>query len=191
MTLLGEKMGLYICKVFFRHSSVMETEEQFVRLMERHNGTVRRLCVLYSDGDEQLCRDLMQEAVACMWTNYRRREGLLWEAAQGAWVYWQTMHGINHTLRGRRHHGGVALAETVESMEAVEQPSDGSLVDELADGLSGRERQLLELLRQGYSNEEIASRMDVSPSTLKRIRRTMLEHMRRRAEALGMKTKEQ
>ena len=48
----------------------MEIEEQFVRLMERHNGTVRRLCVLYSDGDEQLCRDLMQEAVACMWKNY-------------------------------------------------------------------------------------------------------------------------
>ena len=76
-------------------------------------------------------------------------------------------------------------------MEAVEQPSDGSLVDELADGLGGRERQLLELLRQGYRNEEIAAKMNVSPSTLKRIRRTMLEHMRRRAEALGMKTKKQ
>ena len=186
MALFGEKMGLYIQIIFFRHSSVMEVEEQFVRLMERHNGTVRRLCVLYSDGDEQLCRDLMQEAVACMWKNYRRRGGLLWEAAQGAWVYWQTMHGINHALRGRWRRRDVGAAE-----EAAEQPSDGSLVDELADGLGGRERQLLELLRQGYRNEEIAARMNVSPSTLKRIRRTMLEHMRRRAEALGMKTKKQ
>ena len=116
----------------------MEIEEQFVRLMERHNGTVRRLCVLYSDGDKQLCRDLMQEAVACMWKNYRRRGGLLWEAAQGAWVDWQTMHGINHALRGRWRRSDVGAAE--EAAEAAEQPSDGSLVDELADGLGGRER---------------------------------------------------
>lgn len=167
----------------------METEEQFGLLIERHKGTVRRLCVLYSDGDEQLCRDLMQEAVACMWMNYRCREGLLWEAAQGAWVYWQTMHGISHALRGRRRrHAAVALAE---NEEAVEPDYDGNLVDELAAGLAERERQLLELLRQGYRNEEIAKMMDISPSTLKRIRRSMLEHMRRRAEALGMKTKEQ
>lgn len=164
----------------------METEEQFGRLMERHKGTVHRLCVLYSDSDEQLCRDLMQEAVTCMWMNYRRREGLLWEAAQGAWVYWQTMHGISHALRGRRlRDRNVVLAE-VDLAE--EQHSEEALVDELAADLAERERQLLQLLRQGYRNEEIAEMMDISLSTLKRLRRSMLEGMRRRAETLGMKT---
>lgn len=167
----------------------METEEQFRQLMERHKGTIRRLCVLYSDGDVLLCRELMQEAVACMWMNYRRREGLLWEAAQGAWVYWQTMHGINHALRGRKLRDRNMVVSEVDL--AAEPCDEEGLVDELAAGLAGRERQLLELLRQGYRNEEIAATMGISLSTLKRLRRSMLEHMRQRAEAMGMKTKKQ
>lgn len=167
----------------------METEEQFRQLMERYKGTVRRLCVLYSEDDMLLCRELMQEAVASMWMNYRRREGLLWEAAQGAWVYWQTMHSINHALRGRKvRDRNLVMTEADMAMEPCDEEC---LVDELAAGLAGRERQLLELLRQGYRNEEIAAKMGTSLTTLKRLRRSMLEHMRQRAEAMGMKTKKQ
>ena len=78
------------------------------------------------------------------------------------------------------------------SEEVAEQGEDAedALVDELAAGLPGRERQLLELMRQGYRYEEIAERMDVSLATVKRMRASMVEAMRRRAEELGMKTKD-
>ena len=45
---------------------------------------------------------------------------------------------------------------------------------------------MLELLRQGYRYEEIAERMGVSMRTVKRLRASMVEAMRRRAEAMGM-----
>ena len=76
-----------------------------------------------------------------------------------------------------------ALPETAE-----EECAEEALAMELAGDLTGRERQLFDLLRQGFRNEEIADTMGVSMATAKRIRAGMVESMRRRAEALGYKT---
>lgn len=165
----------------------MEPSEQFDQMMERHKRLIRRLCVRYSEGDEQLCRDLMQEAVAGMWLRYSEREGRMWSGAQGAWVYWQTMHFVTHAVRDWHLREREALQPEADDDEV--QESRESLIDELAAELQGRERQLLELMRQGYRYEEIAERMGVSLATVKRVRASMVEAMRRRAETMGMKTK--
>ena len=166
-----------------------DAAERFQQLLERHKRTIRRLCVLYSDGDEHLCRDLIQEAVAGMWTNFGERQARMWSSAQGAWVYWQTRHFVSHAVRDWRLNERRAAGGSEEVAEQGEGAED-ALVDELAAGLPSRERQLLELMRQGYRYEEIAERMDVSLATVKRVRASMVEAMRRRAEELGMKTKD-
>ena len=162
-----------------------EVEERFQQLMERHKRMIRRLCVLYSDGDEHLCRDLIQEAVAGMWLNFSVSQARMWSGARGAWVYWQTRHFVSNAVRDwrlrERRAGGSA-----EEAEEQGEGADVALVDELGADLQGRERQLLELLRQGYRYEEIAAKMDVSLATVKRMRASMVEAMRRRAEELGM-----
>ncbi len=162
-----------------------EVEERFRQLLERHKRMIRRLCVLYSDGDEQLCRDLIQEAVAGMWLNFSVRQARMWSGAQGAWVYWQTRHFIFNAMRDwhlRERRAGCGGEKAKEEGHVAEE----NLVDELAADLQGRERQLLELLRQGYRYEEIAAKMGVSLATVKRVRASMVEAMRRRAEELGM-----
>ena len=162
-----------------------DAAERFQQLMERHKRMIRRMCVLYSDGDEQLCRDLIQEAVAGMWLNFSERQTRMWSGAQGAWVYWQTRHYVSHAVRDwhlRERRAGCGGEAAKEEGHVAEE----NLVDEFAADLQGRERQLLELLRQGYRYEEIAERMDVSLATVKRIRASMVDGMRRRAEELGM-----
>ena len=76
----------------------MEPSEQFAEMMERHKCLIRRLCVRYSEGDEQLCRDLMQEVAVGMWLRYSEREWKVWSGAQRAWVYWQTRHFASHAV---------------------------------------------------------------------------------------------
>jgi RNA polymerase sigma factor (sigma-70 family) len=168
------------------HSDVAE---RFQQLLERHKGIIRRMCVLYSDNDEQLCRDLIQEVVSGMWLNFSERQSRVWSGAQGAWVYWQTRHFVFNAVRDwrlrERKSGGSAAVEAEEQGEGAED----ALVDELAADLHGRERQLLELLRQGYRQKEIAERMGVSLATVKRVHASMVETMCRRAEELGMKKK--
>lgn len=167
----------------------MEPSERFAEMMERHKYLIRRLCVRYSEGDEQLCRDLMQEVAVGMWLRYSEREWKVWGGAQRAWVYWQTRHFVSHAVRDWRLRERRAAGGSEEVAEQGEDAED-ALVDELAAGLPGRERQLLELMRQGYRYEEIAERMGVSMRTVKRLRASMVEAMRRRAEELGMKTKD-
>ena len=162
----------------------MEPSEQFAEMMERHKYLIRRLCVRYSEGDEQLCRDLMQEVAVGMWLRYSEREWKVWGGAQRAWVYWQTRHFASHAVRDWHLREREALLP--EAADGEVQAARESLVDELAVELQGRERQMLELLRQGYRYEEIAERMGVSMRTVKRLRASMVEAMRQRAEAMGM-----
>ena len=57
--------------------------------------------------------------------------------------------------------------------------------------LPDKYRKVIELrYYEDLAYEEIAERMDVSLATVKRVRASMVEAMRRRAEELGMKTKD-
>lgn len=163
----------------------MDMEEHFRQMVTRHGGLIRGLCVGYSGGDMERCRDLVQEVTTGMWLRFTRREARMPRAAQAAWVYWQTRHFISLALRRWKTGSMVtgALPETAE-----EECAEEALAVELAADLAGRERQLFDLLRQGFRNEEIADTMGVSMATAKRIRAGMVESMRRRAEALGYKT---
>lgn len=162
----------------------MDTVAQFNRMVERHRNMIRGLCASYSDGDKQLCCDLIQEVLAGMWVRYRERYANMPEAWQGAWVYWQTRHFASLAVRTRCRTTLTLRMEMVETL-AEEVDEAVELVDELSEVLVGRERQLLELMRQGYRNEEIAERMGVSLATMKRVRKSMLESMRRRAVEMG------
>lgn len=154
-------------------------------MVKRHEGLIRSVCVGFSRGDMDLCSDLMQEAVTGMWLRFTHREARMFAAAQGVWVYWQTHHFASQALR-RWKTGSMTPGEVPDV--AVEESAEEALAVELAADLAGRERQLFDLLRQGYRNEEMAERLGLSLATTKRVRASMLASMRRRAVALGMTT---
>lgn len=163
----------------------MVIEDQFRLMVKRHEGLIRSVCVGFSRGDMELCSDLMQEAVTGMWLRFTHREARMFAAAQGVWVYWQTHHFASQALR-RWKTGSMAPGDVPDV--AVEESAEEALALELAADLAGRERQLFDLLRQGYRNEEMAERLGLSLATTKRVRASMLVSMRRRAVALGMTT---
>jgi DNA-binding CsgD family transcriptional regulator len=76
--------------------------------------------------------------------------------------------------------GGVAVLETLFAAGGHERPARGPVVD-----LSGRERQVLNLMGEGLRNREIATRLVISEATVKTHVRHVLEklRMRNRAEA--------
>ena len=64
----------------------MDMEEHFRQMVTRHGGLIRGLCVGYSGGDMERCRDLVQEVTTGMWLRFTRREARMPRAAQAAWV---------------------------------------------------------------------------------------------------------
>lgn len=125
----------------------MVIEDQFRLMVKRHEGLIRSVCVGFSRGDMELCSDLMQEAVTGMWLRFTHREARMFAAAQGVWVYWQTHHFASQALR-RWKAGSMTLGDVPDV--AVEESAEEALAVELAADLAGRERQLFDLLRQGY-----------------------------------------
>ena len=163
----------------------MVIEDQFRLMVKRHEGLIRSVCVGLSRGEMDLCSDLMQAGVTGMWLRFTHREARMFAAAQGVWVYWQTHHFASQALR-RWKTGSMTPGDVPDV--AVEESAEEALALELAADLAGRERQLFDLLRQGYRNEEMAERLGLSLATTKRVRASMLASMRRRAAALGMTT---
>lgn len=163
----------------------MDTVRQFEQLIARHGELIRRICVRYSDGDEQLCHDLIQEAVSGMWIRYPDFNDSLW--SQWAWVYWQTRHFVSHALRANKLHI-VSLTQCIMEELAQEDDNRKALIVELGADLESNERRMLDLMMQGYRYEEIAAMTGVSLAKVKRTKATMVEKMRTAARRMGMIT---
>jgi LuxR family maltose regulon positive regulatory protein len=76
-------------------------------------------------------------------------------------------------------------AEVAEQPPHVKPPESGN--DALAEPLSQRELEVLELINQGLANKEIATRMTVAPATVKAHIRNLYGKLgvSRRTEALA------
>ena len=80
-----------------------------------------------------------------------------------------------------------AGSEPAEPEAAAAPPAPRSAVSELAEPLSQREQEVLELINQGLANKDIAGKMSVAPATVKAHIRNLYGKLSvgRRTEALA------
>ena len=139
----------------------MDDKEQYTALLLRHRKLVWKLCSRYAKGDYDLCADLVQEVSIALWERY----GLLRPKSpffvERRWVELNTRSVLGHRHR-RSVIATVPITPEMAERIAVEQDKGEELIDELAAALSDKEREILQLRRDGYSADEIADRMRMS-----------------------------
>ena len=81
-------------------------------------------------------------------------------------------------MQGKRRPPWVPLADPPEEPEPDSSVQQRELIEELAEAVTPRERELLELLLQGYSIAEAAKRMGMKSESASQMRFHMVQKMK-------------
>lgn len=147
-------------------------------LIGRYRHYIKPLCIRSSRGDKKECAELLE---ACYYTLWRRLGALnpdFDERQTENWVVWQCRSAISHWRRNR-HTDMVSLEELPD--DTLTAPSDfayNELYEHLAAQLSPRDRLVLALVVEGYTNAEIAEQLNLTPSNAKVIRHRVIARLR-------------
>ena len=155
----------------------------FDALMERHQELVRTLCWWHAGGDTERTADLVQEVMMSLW-HYRHtlRSGAS-AGEERQWVRWHCRSVFSHL----RRKGDVETVPLEEAPEVADDDRSGrDLIDRLADGLNDRERQMLELVLDGYTDGEAATALGVTEAEARRLHATVIEKMKRNAKRMDL-----
>lgn len=149
---------------------LLQMQRLYEDVVRRHARLIRYVCAGRSGGDEELCKDLIQEVSVGLWLHLDSyRSGRL----EGAWVYWRARKVLNDFFRHRLpEHERLSreIADTVaeETCEGREQ------LEDIMAHLAPDERRLLELRLEEAGVEEMAARLQCSTSAVyKRLRHVM------------------
>lgn len=151
--------------------------DPFEQLLTRNENIVRRWCWRFASGDMARCKDLMQDVYVALWT---RRDSLRTGATalqEKAWVRWVCRSVLSHHAR-KAAPPWVPLADPPEEPEPDSSVQQRELIEELAEAVTPRERELLELLLQGYSIAEAAKRMGMKSESASQMRFRMVQKMK-------------
>lgn len=163
-------------------------ERRFARLVECHQGLIRRLCWRYSQGDTVRCTELMQDCYIAIW---RRLPDLSDDVPPWREYYWVASRCRSRLSRHfrRLRHQWVPLDEVTDDLRDDGGHDARDRVEELTDGLSHRERHYLKLLFAGYDTSEIAESLKIKPDSVYKMRRRIIEKMRNNANNISNDTR--
>ena len=154
----------------------------FDALMARHQRLIRGLCWWHAGGDEERTSDLVQEVVMQLWHYRHKLRPDATPAQERHWVRFHCRSVFQHEERKPQ-------LETVPLAEAAGVPADtedhSDLINHLASGLDDRERQVLDLVLDDYTDGEIAELLHLKEREVRRLHRSMIEKMKRKANEYG------
>ena len=150
----------------------------FDALIARHQGLIRSLCWWYGGGDAVRVADLMQDVLLHLW-HYRHtlREGST-PREERAWVRVRCRSVVEH--QRRRPQVKTVPLEAAQQV-AADDHRDRDFIESLATDLTAEEHRLLELVLDGYTDGEIGEALQVGTVKVRRLRATMIEKMKKRA----------
>lgn len=157
-------------------------EKQFSDLIERHHMHIRMRCWFRSDGDPALCAELVQDCYLDLWHHLSDLRPDASPRQERSWVAWRCRNVFSHRLR-RRRRWWLPLDKVPDDKVPVADDS-GALrrqVEEYASDLGPRELHYLRLYLDGYSNTEIAEKLNISVDSVYKMRRRVIDKMRQKA----------
>lgn len=144
-------------------------------MVKRHTEMVRWLCWIYSGGNAALCDDLVQDTMLALWqarATLRSGVSLLEERA---WVRFRCRSVISHHRRRKKlEMTGMDCAD----LAADAADNKRSLIRELASDLTPHEREMLELMLDGYQTDEIAEMYGIKRRSVNVMRHRIVEKLR-------------
>jgi len=146
----------------------------YTGLVRRNAPLIRWLCMRQAGKDEALCKDMIQEVLLGLWLHldsYRRH------IPEGVWIRWK-VRTILFAYRRQLLPPPEELAFDVADSLAEEAFHARERYEEIAAYLTQEERQMLQRELDGYSVDEIAEQMGLTPNAVYKRRRKIYEKMR-------------
>lgn len=148
----------------------------FDALLRRHKGLIRALCWWYASGNDEQCRDLVQEVCLALWT-YREtlREGATGKQER-AWVRLHCRSVFSHQRRRKR----VTTVPLTEELETAAPDNElRERLEEATEGLNERERMALQMMMDGYSHADIGRLLGIKARSVGMLRHRIIEKIRK------------
>lgn len=144
----------------------IETYHHCLELLKRHKKIVWERCWRYSDGDFELCRDLVQEVTINIFLHRDTLRPGVSEKEELAWLVLLTRRTL-HDLHRKKGGDPERLAAVLEELNSDDsRQSAREQAQEIIDALPERDRIIMQKRFEGYSIEEIADQLHTTPSNL-------------------------
>lgn len=154
-------------------------EKKFDHIVGTYNRLIRRLCWQRSWNDESLCMELMQDVYITVWRRLHTLNSPAGKGREIAWVITQCRSVFSHRSRRRRPE----YVEIDERIADTTMWTDGSeaaeVIADLSQGLTGHERQVLGLIIEGFSPEEIGQRLGIKTGSVRILKHRIIMKMRK------------
>lgn len=163
----------------------MTDRSDIEKLIVQHSRYIERICMRACYGEDAVCAELVQETYLALLRNRESLRPGSNERQVKAWVKWQCRSVISHWRHNRKTHRWVPLSEVSEEEQSIPDHSAlHEMVDELAEALLPRERELLAMFRRGCTPDEMAAALGVTKNNLGVMYSRMVSRMRKRYEQI-------
>lgn len=182
----------FIAKPFIKHinikhsSSIISPDakrDDIVKLIMSHRDYIERFFIVRVKGDETLCRELVSEAYFNILTHYDTlREGAT-AMQRKNFVWWRCRDTWSRHRRNASLHNALPIEEHPDEPPSDEESNERlrESIEKLASLLSKRERIYFHLMADGYSDDDIATTLDVKRDSVISTRHRILKRLRKLA----------
>ena len=183
----------YIAKPFIKHidikhsSSIISPDakrDDIVKLIMSHRDLIERFFTTRTKGDTTLCRELVGEAYYNILTHYDTLRKDANALQRRNFVWWH----CRDTWKRHRHNADSLSYLPLEDHMGATTPDDDNekamlreSIENLASLLSKRERMYFQLMADGYSDDDIATTLDVKRDSVISTRHRILKLLRKLA----------
>lgn len=170
-----------------RHKGNIDVEH----LLMRNRWLIEFICKQASYGDPVVCADMIRECYTTIWRHKATLPSGAGLLAERSWVFWQCRSTVSHHRRRNRQWWVPFDERLAETIADTDDSETRELIEDLASDLNERERMLLDLILEGFNNNEIATMTSLAPNIILNLRRSMLRHMRQTYDNINKKTIDQ
>ena len=158
-----------------------EIEQRYEALVRTHLDTIRNLCWKASGGDEFVFAEMVQTCFIHLWKSFPLFDPSYGPHQQRLWVKGRCRGAISRFLRqGRKRF--LPLDDDIP--EAVDENNLRETLEELSEGLTLREREVLGLLLEGRKVSEIATLLGVKARSVSQTRQRIIQRMKNNCKRL-------
>lgn len=155
-----------------------EHEQQYELLVRTHERTIRRLCFEESDGDPLLCAELVQDVFYDLWKSMPLYDPSYTPRQQGSWVRHRCRGVFSHRRRRNKRIKEILVPLREDLLVDVDENNLRETIEELSEGLSPCEKEVLRLTLEGYKSREIAALLGIKANSVNKTYRIIVKKMK-------------
>ena len=134
---------------------------EYERFMVSHRQTVWQICFRFAKGDQDRCRDLVQEVYLTLWLKFDQLRDDASERGRMAWLRRVARNVLIDLHRKEKDAVFYDISNLPDIPENPHQDVLSETIEEMTELLSDSERQLVQMRLDGYNASEIASALNI------------------------------